>query len=238
MGLNLSKYWNYNLTDINTHKEFLQFICVVVDEPFIRFPEIQYPKLEIKESTIDSMLKERNKGLFTKNALTENTPIMIMNITKPCMMNDAMVDLTEILSAKNNVQMYDAWKHLHANYHNIEKAKDKINVRMVKYNNDKFVYVTMKDVAAGEELLRSYGFTTWCFELFDIFSDHNIIGFAKFINELNGTIVGDPFQQQIETLNDIFTRYYLNLGYDLSSADIKQMDSSINTNIIHFLQHK
>jgi len=113
-------------------------------------------------------------------------------------MNDGMIDLEPLLLASNSQETYIAWDDMKKKYYDLEKVKEVINVRMVAGNGTYFE--TLCDVPKNTELIRMYGFTTWTLELFDILTNRNIAGFSKFIQELESTSKGDPYEERIRIL--------------------------------------
>lgn len=172
-------------------RDYISYISVVIPPCKGVDPNV---KLEVRESTMKVMFIDgANQGLFTRNSIPANT--IIMKMPETCMMNDGLVDLTKLLSAITDIAIYDAWKELEASYYNEEKMRENINVRMV-FDGRYHYYQTIKDVPAGAELLRVYGFTTWIMELYHLFSRN--YGFLRFLNEVN--INGDPLEHKIKAL--------------------------------------
>lgn len=163
-------------------------------------------RFEHRDSSLPtSFPSNKSNGLYTKEAIPSGTTILEVHIDQLCMMNDGMVDLTDILSANNDDETYNSWKTLELTYYDMNKAQNMINVRMVAAPNGLF-YETIKDVPAGGELLRMYGFSSWIMEFSDILSDNRLKGFARFVNEYSMDMVGDPLAPKINNMKTVLNR--------------------------------
>jgi len=186
--------------ELISHKEeirkFLPYmICFIKDDPIID----ETIELEIKISTLKTVfLDECNRGLFTKSKIPFGTCIPITEETD-FIMNDPMIDLTEVSSADNNESLYKAWVNIRDNYYNINKAEKMTNIVMSEYKK-KMYFIARKDIEEGEELVRAYGFTTWIMDSFPYLTNKNIIGFINFLEETLPLLENDPFYVKVSDL--------------------------------------
>lgn len=178
--------------------------------------------LVVKPTSLTSaFVRNRNLGLFTVNAISKDTLIMEVDMTTECKMNDGMIQLDDILRAQTSMAMYKAWKDVEESYYDIERAEEVINVRMVT-NGSKNYYQAIKDIPAGGELLRIYGFTSLIFEIYaDVLTNKNIVGFAHFLADLCDNVSHDPLRDRVYN----FARLLPNLGIvDIYSRDLHLYD--------------
>jgi hypothetical protein len=194
----------------STFKPLISYICGVSSEILQVDSSVE---IEIRTSTLSSgFIKGKHRGLFTKKFLPAKTIISEVDMNNLCMMNDGLVDLEAILRAQTSRQLYDALQQLYESYYDIEKAKQVINVRMViDSQSSKKYYQTIQDIPMDGELFRAYGFTSWIFELSEILTHHNLIGFAKFVRELKDQISGDPLEFKVYHLDQILSELIPNL---------------------------
>lgn len=161
-------------------------------------------KLEIRRSTLSSthFLGSRNLGLFTIKDIPPDTVVCDIKSVS-LMMNDPMADLREVYTAQSSSSMYTALVNLQKTYWSPENAEERINTCFVS-GQDREVYVrTTKFVPADTELYRMYGFETWIFEIFEILTDENVTGFARFVKELSQSQYENPYTAKIQRLDTI-----------------------------------
>jgi len=208
----------------NNFKPYIPYIHVIKPGKLSLNP---YIELETKSSTLPSeFIRGKQYGLFTKNFIKQNT--IIMKVDQTCMMNDGMVNLQLIISADTSRKAYKAWNNLRENYYDIKKVEKIINVRMVEDDTGACYYESIVDIPAGGELLRMYGFTTWIFEMFDLLTNKNISGFAKFVHELHQYSSGDPHESRIEKLD----RGLQNMLIDYNWGNLSVYDHDCENNKI------
>lgn len=202
---------------------FIPYICGKVARQLTVNPDVV---LEIKNSTLKSgFIKGKHKGVFTKTFLPKTTVICRVSALATAnpidvLFNDGMVDLEPLIIAETSQETYKAWKNMRRLYYDLEKAKNIINIRMVADGANNIYYESIKEIPAGSELIRFYGFTTWILETFELLTNRNVAGFAKFIHELNGTIAGDPYEFRAKKLNTVLSRFVPNVeNIDLARYD-------------------
>lgn len=179
----------------------IPYLCTVTDDILTVDPTVD---LEVQPSKLNSsFINGRTMGLFTKRSINKGT--IIMKLEKESMINDGIVDLTDILTAETSGATYNAWNNLKNSYYDIEKISRIVNVRIILDCNNVSYYETIQDIHAGAELLRMYGFTTWPLELLDTLTNRNIAGFIRFINELVDEVTGDPYEDRIRKLHEVLT---------------------------------
>jgi hypothetical protein len=196
--------------------------------------EVSYPLevdrtlvLRVDKSTLPSLfISERANGLFCTSDIKEGTVIMKVRPTSPCIMNDGMVDLNEILLAQTSMAMYNAWWNLYLSYYNVDHAVVRVNVKMVRDSNHTVYYHAMKDIPIGTELVRMYGFTTWIMELFDIMTNKTIVGFARFVDEFSRDLVGDPYVEKIHALREALIKLGIN---NIFTLDLREYDTTMES---------
>lgn len=201
----------------------LPYICAKIDGNLTVDPNVI---LEVKPSTLPSgFLEGRHLGVYTKHAISKGTLIMKMDMGTESKMNDAAVDLEPILRADTSEKMYQAWTEMMRTYYDLEKLKRMTNVRMVT-NGSGACYEAIQDIPADGELVRVYGFTTWVLELFEIFTNKNIVGFAHFIDDLSKNMQGDPYEGRIARLHLVLEKCGIEniyaqdrIAYDASMKD-------------------
>lgn len=166
--------------------------------------------LDVRPSELPSkFIDGRNMGLFTLALIPEGT-IISSKFVEESKMNDAMVDLTDILQANTSEQIYHAWMSMKNTYYDIKKTKRDVNVRMIMDGNRNIFYEAIQDIPANKELVRIYGFTTWVLEILDILTNKTIVGFAQFIDELSKVSSHDPYEFRILSLRDALGKYGIN----------------------------
>lgn len=179
----------------NELSEALPYICGLADHELKVDPSV---KLEVRDSTLaSSFLEGRQLGLFAVNSIPKGTCILEVNLDEECKMNDGIVNLQPILRAQNSEEMYQAWMNLQKTYYDMEKIKKVINVRMVSNGSQQLCYETIQDIPAGGELLRVYGFSSWFFEILEIFNNKTMLGFAQFIDDFFKNMSGDPLGNKV-----------------------------------------
>lgn len=156
-------------------------------------------KLETKPSTFTGTTYQEGKGngVFTTTPIKKFTVISKIDVTKDCSMNDGLVDLTLVLNAKTHEEMYTALVGMRKLYFDPVRAEKLINVRATSNRYGDY-YEAIKDISAGSELFRAYGFSTWVFDI--PVNKENIGGFCKFLGEYYLEIKNDPFKDRIEKL--------------------------------------
>jgi len=132
--------------------------------------------------------------------------------------------------------MYQALTNMRNTYYDLEKVEKYVNVRMIAGNKFKnYYYEAIKDIPAGGELIRLYGFTTWTLELFEILTNKNIVGFAHFINDLLETTAGDPYEYRIELLHKCLSQYGIK---DIFKVDRDKYDKMMKSESILYIGEK
>lgn len=162
----------------------------------------------IKDTKLTSpFLPKYNKGLFAVNRIPDGRIIMRVNYINKCFMNDPLVDLTKILAAKTDREMYDALTDLELCYYRENRIKSLINVIMVRDSMDRLYYKAIKDIEQGEELFRAYGFSSWMFEIvkMNILNNNTMKGFIEFINK-DKRFNKDPLVDKIYILRKQLTK--------------------------------
>lgn len=208
MGIQYTKPKS-SLEDIS---EFITYLCRRSDQSLTVDPDVS---LYIKHSELPvRFITGRNMGLFTKKHIVKGT-IICYKPDEENKMNDAMIDLGEILSSDTSEGIYHAWTSAKNKYYDIEKAKLNVNVRMVMDRDGHMFYETIQDIPVNNELLRIYGFTTWILEILEILTNKTIVGFAHFIDGLSRTSAGDPYESQIKSLRETLNNY----GFNAISID-------------------
>lgn len=176
---------------------FVTYLCAKSEAPLILDTNVE---LVVKPSQLPSgFIHGYHEGLFTKKDLLKGTVICSADNEISRKMNDGMVNVEPLLLASNSQDTYNAWVDIKKKYYDLEKAKEAVNVRMVAGGSGIY-FETLCDIPAGGELIRMYGFTTWTLELFNILTNKNIAGFSKFIQELDGTLKGDPYEERVSKL--------------------------------------
>lgn len=163
-------------------EQFLHYVHVKVNDVF---PDIDPPKLYVGQSTLPGIPANSNRGLFTRQFIPAGTPLMTVNLTETCLMNDAMVNLTAVLAAADNISMYEALIQLHTHYY--DDPASKVNVVMATDTHNRVMYCAKIDIPADTELVRMYGFETWISELLPLMGPDTIAGFATFVKEYCAT---------------------------------------------------
>lgn len=217
MGLNLSR-------QVPEYTPLIPYMCGTSHTRLTVDPAVE---IEVKPSTLNSeFVKGKNRGWFAKKFIPKDTIIAEVDMNEECMMNDGLVNLEPLLQAKTSQEFYTAWKALHAGYYDAERAKQVINVRMISDVTSRMYYQTIQDVPVGGELLRVYGFTSWFFELFDVLTNHNVAGLAKFVTEYRPYAMGDPFETRVATLDQCL---------NMPSVDLQQYDAEMQRQPLTFV---
>jgi len=212
----------------NEIEPLIPYLCGTSDNMLTVDPNVE---LFVQTSTLPSgFIHGYHKGLFTKTPLTKGTVICGTDNNLSLMSNDGMINLEPLLRASNSQETYTAWVDMKKNYYDLEKAKQVINIRMVSDNNGKF-YETICDVPANSELIRMYGFTTWTLELFNTLTNKNIAGFSKFIQELDGNIVGDPYEKRVSNLRAALAT----IVPEIETVDLASYDSIHSSEPLRYL---
>lgn len=182
-------------------------------------------ELEIKKSTLPSyFIEDKDNGVFTKKFIPHNSIIYdIAGMDKSYLfMNDVMINLSEIASARNNKQMYHAWKNLESRYYDYKKVKELVNVKMTEDITGKTYYISIKDIEPDTELLRIYGFPTWFGEAFELYTNKNVFGFIKYVNEFLRNMGNDPYRNRIISLVRELNKLKTN---SIDGVEIKDFDN-------------
>ncbi|CAH6419270.1 Hypothetical protein HVR_LOCUS470 [uncultured virus] len=209
----------------SVNDEIAPFIPYLVSSSSIPVSVDPNVKLEVRPSTMESgFIEGYHNGLFSKYSLKKGTIICQADNNISRMMNDAMVNLEPVLRSSTSVQLYDSLTHMKNTYNDLSKAQSTINVNMLGASNGTF-FQTIKDVPAGGELMRMYGFSTWTLELFEIINNHNVAGFAKFITELKDNLKGDPYEIRAANLHAMMK----NMFPDMYEVSLERYDEQIKS---------
>lgn len=182
----------------------MPFICQRTTTMLSLNPDI---KLEIRKSQLDTaFMPWKDNGLFTTIDTPKNTVILEFGDPQCLLLNDAMINLKDVMSATTSQKLYDALNKLETQYYDPDRAQQLVNTRMIG-NSQGAWYETISDIPANTELLRMYGYTTWTIELLDILTTHNIFGFVKYIHELKDRVPNDPYYNKIQLLDKCFDNY-------------------------------
>jgi hypothetical protein len=210
--------------------EFIPYLCRYSDEPLTVDPDVS---LYIRPSELPvRFIPGRHMGLFARKHIVKGT-IICYNPDQESKMNDAMIDLGEILSSDTSDRIYEAWMDAKNSYYDIEKAKQDVNVRMITDRNGNIFYETIQDIPINKELLRIYGFTTWVLEIVEILTNKTIVGFAQFVDHLSMTSVGDPCESSVKLLRKALDNYHIDdifVNYDIHPSDVAPTNSAVNQN--------
>lgn len=183
----------------------------------------------------------RDIGTFTKNPIKAGSIVYKQPDFGESKLNDSMINLTPLFEAKTNNEIYLAWKNLASSYYDVEKMKERINIRLVYDSNRKVYYRAIKDIPANTELTRMYGFTTWILELPELMTEKKLAGFAQFVFDLEKSETNDPYHSRIRRLAYIFRDMLSNFMIDESHVDFEKYeketitDKKVGTDILnHF----
>lgn len=192
-------------------------------------------ELEERPSSLPSrFLNGKHMGLFTKKQIPSGTIISAV-VRDASKLNDAVINLEDIIGARTSVEMYQAWIKLKDSYYDLEKIKRLVNVRMVMDASGRMFYETIRDVSPDEELLRIYGFTTWFFEILDVYTNKTIMGFIRFVDEFLKDLEGDPFKERVIYLHKALNQYkslYKYEGKSINDLSLEEYDEMmVNENV-------
>lgn len=214
----------YNSMEENYHDELIKAIPYIYSQSTdVDLKLNNNISFFIKPSELPSkFIKGKHMGLFTKIYIEKGTIIMPVpleqNNNSELIMNDGSVDLEPILSAYTSEQTYQAWIDMKKTYYDLDKIKRTVNVRIIS-NKNKLYYEAIQDIPENNELIRLYGFSTWIFELFDILTNKNIVGFAQFVDLLSKCSDRDPYKFRIKCLRETLTKCGVDNIYNLNLYD-------------------
>ena len=181
-------------------------------------------RLILQQSTLPTtFLPGRNQGLFTTSPISKDTIILQQFGEQEAPFNDAMIDLTNLINAKTSCDMYRAWKEIHANYYDLPRIQERVNVRMVLDNRGNMYYQTMKDIPANTELLRIYGFTAWLFTVLELLTKRNLAGYAQLVFDLEKSEIGDPMFGRIQIMAETLRQFFMG-PYLIDRVDLERYD--------------
>ena len=156
--------------------------------------------------TKTQFLPNKNMGLHTVSELPKDTLFTLDYEQEGTKMNDPMIDLTAVIQSSNSDQLYIALSDMYNNYYDLERVKQMVNVRIVMDSSKTSCYQAIKDIPAGGELLRIYGFATWLFEIFDLLTAANLAGYAKFLLEFQQKEPNDSFARRVAVTLDVLRK--------------------------------
>jgi len=205
-------------------KPFMLYLCNSKLVPASVDPDVS---LVVKTSTLSSgFIHGKHRGLFTENSLTKGTIICAAENPLSLLLNDGLIDLEPVIRADSSQKLYDALNHMEKTYYDLERASKVVNTVMLGTSNGMFLE-SIQDIPAGAELIRMYGFTTWTNEFFELITNHNVAGFAKFIFELKDRVNGDPYERRIISLNKVLVEKFLPNVADLNLVQYDTEQASI-----------
>lgn len=176
----------------------LPFISGFIDTPIVLNDDVD---LFIKESTLQTtFLSDKNMGLFTSRPICKGS--ILLKVSDQCMMNDGLINLSNVINASSDEETYIAWHEIYKSYYNLDIINKNINVRMVTNDRINFYYEAIKDISPGDELLRIYGFATWPYQMSKHLTKNNITGFIRFLRDI---IYNDDYRRDmlIPLYNDL-----------------------------------
>jgi hypothetical protein len=175
-----------------------------------------------------SALPKANRGLFARDCIRAGTLIMPVELDSECHINDAMVDLTQVLAASDSTAMYQAVCQLHTAYYDPVVAAARVNTVMVTDPQGITMYQARTNIPKGAELLRMYGFVTWIFELLPRMNARTITGFAVFVHQYyRSMVVTEVYYGRVRTLVDVLENYYACHGLTLRVDTLAATDAQI-----------
>lgn len=208
--------------------ESRMFIAVRLEDAVIN-PDIE---LTLCDSTLKSTFVRRSnnetevyqgRGVFTTDIIRAEDIIYYVDNGVAGNINDGMIDLTELVEAKNSKNSYIALCNLYNKYYDWDRASNVINVRKAMDNKGTY-YQAIKDIHPGEELLMMYGFLYWIFNVSFLVTDKTAAGFAKFIIEHEDIFIGHQHEEKLQRLSIIF-KGLLNQPIDLDSYDKNRLET-------------
>ena len=165
------------------------------------------PELYIDKSKLICKSNYSN-GLFSKDHIAKGNFVCYMNSYYSCMCNDAMVDLSDLISTKTHNNFYDALRQIKQKYFDENVAKTKVNIVSSASKSGSACYVALKDILPEEELYRVYGFPVWYIEFIIFVTCNNIKGYHKFLSEINERDIESPdYIRKIKILQDVVSNH-------------------------------
>jgi hypothetical protein len=117
-----------------------------------------------KPSKVSPLISDRSlvgQGLFATRNIENNTIICDFNPYS----NDCMIDLSKVLFATTTEQSYEALVACREAYYNYAEVVKRVNACPMITSDNRYVLVSSRFIAKGEEIYRVYGFSTWLKEL-------------------------------------------------------------------------
>jgi len=149
-----------------------------------------------------------DEGLIASRNIEKGEAVIPVNHEWHQRMNDAMMDLTDIIEAKTSVEMENALIKTRSKYYDLEQGEKLVNVVMgvCQSHPTNIMYVTTRFIAKGEELKRAYGFSTWLKEVaeLNILTIKTLPGYLNYVKSQSSMIGRNPFGYYIKIVMENF----------------------------------
>jgi hypothetical protein len=188
--------------------EFKSCYQVATDNLYSRSKIDDSIETQVKESG----LKDAGNGIFTLEDIKKGTIFGLYSTDLQLTMNDIviysndpLIDLSGLKDIDDPNDFYERLKQMYANYYDPTKASEMINIKtviVVDMNSQGRMmycaYEAIKDIKQGEEIFKSYDFSTW------ISIDNNKVAREVFypIFEKSKSLFNPFFQFIVDWLND------------------------------------
>lgn len=143
-------------------------------------------------------------GLFATRAFAKDEIVLVNSHKFSHGPNDAMFDLRPIIAACTAVEMEQALRDARSSYYDMEAAERRVNlVLCVDYEKNECLGLKAnRYIAAGEELRRVYGFSTWLKDLaeLNLLTRHTLPGWLNFLVYMAEHHPHDPFGHYIASV--------------------------------------